>query len=164
MNNDSLTTHWASLIGSTLGTTDWLEIDQAKIDAFADVTSDHQVIHVDPDAFATKELGGTIAHGFLGLSMLSYLSHGLLEPHINNNVVLNYGLNRVRFITPIPASSKIRLTATVITTEAKSQGVLVTYQSQVDIDQHEKPAFVAEQLILIMYQNNNKNQGNTDAI
>ncbi len=150
MSEQALIKTWSALADTTLGPTDWFEIDQLQIDAFADVTLDHQVIHIDPTAEATKALGGTIAHGFLGLSMLSHLSRDLLAPYVDGKVVLNYGLNKVRFITPVPASSKIRLTITIRSIEAKPQGVLVTYESVVDIHNLLKPAFVAEQLILIL--------------
>lgn len=150
MSEESLIEHWQLLVGTTLGPGKWFSIDQPRIDAFADVTLDHQMIHVDPEADATKELGGTIAHGFLGLSMLSHLSQELLEPHSRGHVVLNYGLNRVRFITPVPAASKIRLTATVLTAETKPTGLMIAYDAIVEIEQQHKPAFVAEQLLLIL--------------
>ncbi len=150
MNKKPLLATWSALAEKTLGPTDWFEIDQLQIDAFADITLDHQVIHIDPTAEATKALGGTIAHGFLGLSMLSHLSRDLIAPYVNEKVVLNYGLNKVRFITPIPASSKVRLTITIRKTEPRPQGVLVTYESVVEIHNLQKPAFFAEQLILIL--------------
>lgn len=142
--------NWNALIEKTLGPTEWFEIDQSRIDAFADNTLDHQVIHIDQNAPATQMLGGTIAHGFLGLSMLSHLSRELLNPYIDGKVVLNYGLNKVRFISPIAASSQIRLTIKVLGTEIKSQGLLVTYESTVNIKDQQKPAFIAEQLALIL--------------
>lgn len=139
------------LTNTELATTDWFIIDQERIDNFADITLDHQVIHIDPQAPATKKLGGTIAHGFLHLSLLSHLSRSLTPPHIGDRAVLNYGLNRVRFLTPVPSGSEIRLHMKVKPVDEKSQGVLVTYTSEVEIRDHEKPAFIAEQLALLLY-------------
>ena len=150
MENSTLHSQWSTLIGATLGPGEWFEISQQRIDAFADATLDHQSIHVDPDHTNTIELGGTIAHGFLSLSMLSYLSKALFDPYLDGNVVLNYGLNKLRFITPVPASAEIRLSIRIVNAEVKSQGVLVCYESVVDINQKDKPAIVAEQLALIL--------------
>lgn len=151
MQSDELLSHWQSLVDTDLGTTDWLTVDQDRIDNFADTTLDHQVIHIDPQAPATQKLGGTIAHGFLSLSLLSHLGGSLTRPHIGDRAVLNYGLNRVRFLTPVPSGSDIRLHMKVKTVEEKSQGVLVTYSSEVEIRDHDKPAFIAEQLALLLY-------------
>lgn len=151
MQNNELLSHWQSLVGTDLGTTDWLTIDQQRIDNFADTTLDHQVIHIDPQAPATKKLGGTIAHGFLSLSLLSHLSSTLTKTHIGDRAVLNYGLNRVRFLNPVPSGSDIRLHMKVKSVEGKTHGVLVTFSSEVEISDQHKPAFVAEQLALLLY-------------
>lgn len=152
MQRADLISHWQQLSGTDLGTTEWLNIDQVRIDHFAETTLDHQAIHVDPDADATKKLGGTIAHGFLSLSLLSYLGSTLTAPHIAGITVLNYGLNRVRFLMPVPSGSDIRLHMKVLKTQEKSQGVLVTFHSEVEIRNREKPALIAEQLALLLYQ------------
>ncbi len=151
MQNNELLSHWQNLVGTDLGTTDWLTIDQQRIDNFADTTLDHQVIHIDPQAPATKKLGGTIAHGFLSLSLLSHLSSTLTKTHIGDRAVLNYGLNRVRFLNPVPSGSDIRLHMKVKSVEGKTHGVLVTFSSEVEISDQHKPAFVAEQLALLLY-------------
>ena len=151
MQNNELLSHWQSLVGTDLGTTDWLTIDQQRIDNFADTTLDHQVIHIDPQAPATKKLGGTIAHGFLSLSLLSHLSSTLTKTHIGDRAVLNYGLNRVRFLNPVPSGSDIRLHMKVKSVEGITHGVLVTFSSEVEISDQHKPAFVAEQLALLLY-------------
>ncbi|OED35552.1 hypothetical protein AB833_30545 [Chromatiales bacterium (ex Bugula neritina AB1)] len=151
MGDHALLEKWQQRVDSKLGTTDWLTIDQQRIDNFADTTLDHQVIHVDPEAPATKELGGTIAHGFLTLSMLSYLGAQLTRPLNENRTVLNYGLNRVRFLTPVASGSRVRLHMTVKSVEEKPRGVLITYSSEVEIDGAVKPALMAEQLALILY-------------
>lgn len=151
MDNHALLQHWQQLEGQPLGTSDWLLVDQPRINAFADATLDYQAIHVNPEAEATRRLGGTIAHGFLSLSLLSYLIEGLTQPHNDNHTVLNYGLNRLRFLSPVPVDSRIRLHSTVTGVTDKGNGVLVTLHSTVDIESQEKPALVAEQLILLLY-------------
>ena len=151
MQSNELLSHWQQLCGTDLGTTEWLTVDQARIDSFADTTLDHQVIHIDPDADATKKLGGTIAHGFLSLSLLSYLSSTLTSPHVAGHSILNYGLNRVRFLMPVPSGSDIRLHMKVVQAQEKSQGVLVTYNSELEIRDQDKPAFIAEHLALLLF-------------
>lgn len=151
MRNEEFLAHWQKMAGTDLGTTPWLHIDQDRINAFADTTLDHQSIHVDPQAPATQKLGGTIAHGFLSLSLLSHLSAILMKPHTGQHTVLNYGLNKVRFISPVASGSDIRLHMKVIAAEEKPQGILVTWHSEVEIRNVEKPAFIAEQLALLLY-------------
>ncbi len=151
MDKQSLTQHWQQLAGKSLGTTDWLLVDQNRIDTFADTTIDHQVIHIDPDATATKKIGGTIAHGFLSLSLLSYFSAQLTGEHVFQHTVLNYGLNRVRFLTPVPSGSEVRVHLSVQSIEEKPQGVLATMSAEMEIKDSPKPAFVAEKLILILF-------------
>ena len=151
MDNQALLQHWQSLQEQSLGTSDWLVIAQPQINAFADATLDHQVIHIDPEAEATRKLGGTIAHGFLSLSLLSHLLEGLTSTHNDDHTVLNYGLNRVRFLHPVASDSRIRLHCVVNDVTDKSNGVLVTLDSTIEIDGQQKPALVAEQLILLLY-------------
>ncbi|MEM7257210.1 MAG: MaoC family dehydratase [Pseudomonadota bacterium] len=151
MDNAALLQHWQQLQGQSLGTSDWLQVEQQRIDAFADATMDYQVIHIDPQADATKKIGGTIAHGFLTLSLLSYLIESLTRTHTDNRTVLNYGLNRVRFLQPVPGDASIRLHASVKEVTDKSNGVLVTIDNTVDIQGQATPAMVAEKLILVLY-------------
>ncbi len=141
---------WQSRVGEKIGTSDWLTIDQDRINAFADTTNDHQVIHIDPDADATKALGGTIAHGFLSLSLLSYLNGSLTRALNGNRTVLNYGLNKVRFLSPVATGSDVRSHLSVVAAEAKPKGVLVTFNSEIEIRDHDTPALVAEQLALVI--------------
>lgn len=96
-------------IGSTLGTSDWFEIDQRRIDLFAEATDDHQWIHVDPERASSGPHGTTIAHGFLTLSLVVPLTSGLIEL-TPASMKLNYGLDRVRFVNPVPASARVRAT------------------------------------------------------
>jgi len=141
---------WQSRVGKKVGTSEWLTIDQDRINAFADTTKDHQVIHIDPDADATKALGGTIAHGFLSLSLLSYLNATLTRPLNGNRTVLNYGLNKVRFLNPVPTGSDVRSHLSVVAADEKPKGVLVTFNSEIEIRNHDTPALVAEQLALVI--------------
>ncbi len=151
MSDSELLEQWQQRVDKKLGTSDWLTIDQQRINDFADTTIDHQVIHIDPQAPATQALGGTIAHGFLTLSLLSYLNAQLTRPLNGGRTVLNYGLNRVRFLTPVASGSDVRLHMTVTAAEEKKQGVLVTFSSEVEIRDADKPALIAEQLALILY-------------
>ncbi len=127
---------------------DWFEITQERIDAFADATLDHQFIHVDPErAAAETPFGGTIAHGFLTLSMLVHLSASIpaeLPPLDGLLMGINYGMNRVRFINPVPVGSRIRAVAQVSDVELKGNAVDTTRTMTVEIEGQEKPALVAE--------------------
>ena len=97
-----------SLAGSELGVSRWIEIEQPRIDAFADVTDDHQFIHVDPEAARTTAFGGTIAHGFLTLSLLSAMAADvLLMPH-GAKLGMNFGFNNLRFVAPVPSGGQVR--------------------------------------------------------
>ena len=131
--------------GETLGTSEWMEITQDKIDAFADVTGDHQWIHVDVERAKDTPFGGTIAHGYLTLS---------LGPHLNNQVfelkgftfALNYGLNRVRFPAPLPVGSRVRMRATLSTVDEIPGGAQITIVQTFEVEGAEKPVCVAESL------------------
>ena len=140
----------AARAGRTLGCSDWLRVDQTMIDAFADVTRDHQFIHTDPArARAEAGLPGTIAHGFLTLSLLSHLGRQVF-PDIRNRVMtFNYGLNRVRFLTPVPEGARIRARITLQSVTPRGAGRhLCSFESVVEIEGHDSPALVAEQLLL----------------
>ncbi len=127
---------------------DWFEISQERIDAFAEATLDHQFNHVDPErAAAETPFGGTIAHGFLTLSMLVHLSASIpaeLPPLDGLLMGINYGMNRVRFINPVPVGSRIRAVAQVSDVELKGNAVDTTRTMTVEIEGQEKPALVAE--------------------
>ena len=133
--------------GKDLGHSDWFEIDQERINAFADATLDHQFIHVDPEAAAKTPFGGTIAHGFLTLSMLPYLMKELTLIPENVMMGVNYGFNSLRFINPVAVNSKIRAAATIKGVVEKKPGqMLVTYSVAIEIEGVDKPALVAEWL------------------
>ena len=150
MAEQTLLQNWQSRVGRKVGTSDWLTIDQHRINAFADATIDHQEIHIDPDAMATKALGSTIAHGFLSLSLLSHLNTGLIKPLNGDRTVLNYGLNRVRFLNPVATGADVRSHLSVVAASAKQKGVLITFNAEVEIKDRDTPALIAELLILVI--------------
>jgi acyl dehydratase len=133
-----------ALAGTDLGRTGWVEVTQPRVDMFADATDDHQWIHVDAARAAAGPFGGTIAHGFLTLSMVIPLFSELLEVQ-GVSMGINYGLNRVRFPAPVPVGSKIRLAATLAAAEpAGDNAVQVTADFTLEIDGGTKPACVAQ--------------------
>lgn len=138
----------AALAGLELGVSDWLLVDQAMIDQFAQTTRDMQWIHVDRER-ARRERGGTIAHGFLALSLLPALTEHLLEIDGIDHV-LNYGLDRVRFLAPLPADTRIRGSRRLLSAEARPAGQLLRSQITVEAEGSERPVFVAESLALIV--------------
>jgi len=134
----------AGLVGQELGVSDWFTIDQAQIDAFAEVTGDRQWIHVDVER-ATREIGGTIAHGFLTVSMLSAMTYTVMAVEDSSRGV-NYGFNKLRFISPVPAGSRVRLHEVLTACEPKGDGLALTRECTVEIEGQVKPALVAEWL------------------
>jgi acyl dehydratase len=137
-------------IGQTLGPSDWLVVDQAMIDKFAEATGDHQWIHVDVER-AKKDMPGgkTIAHGFLTLSLIPMLNHQI--SHINNvRNGINYGCNKVRFTSPVPAGSKVRARAKLVAADPMTGGgVRLTNQVTIEIEGQERPACVAETMSIV---------------
>ncbi|EPH42529.1 MaoC family dehydratase [Streptomyces aurantiacus] len=131
-------------VGEQLGYSDWLEIDQKRIDLFADATGDHQWIHVDPEKAATGPFGTTIAHGYLTLSLLPALVPQVMRVQ-GMRMGLNYGTNKVRFPSPVPVGSRVRATAVLTEVEpTKDDGVQVTTTVTVEREDGGKPACVAE--------------------
>jgi len=125
----------------------WFTVDQARIDAFADATEDHQWIHVDPERAASGPFGTTIAHGFLTLSLLPRLASSLVEVG-GVAMAMNYGLDRVRFLHPVPAGSRVRATTELTAAEPVAQGVRLSSTVTVEIEGVDKPALVAQALAL----------------
>jgi acyl dehydratase len=147
---------YQSAVGQSEGSGEWLEIDQARINAFADVTEDHQFIHVDPDACARLSPWGVpIAHGFLTLSLLTKLSESLpQDPDRLRGIVMgvNYGFEKVRFVSPVKVGSKIRATSVLAAVDQKDPNTLqVTRTLTVDIDGESKPALVADWVTRLVY-------------
>jgi acyl dehydratase len=134
----------AGLVGTTLGPGDWVEVTQERIDRFAEATEDPQWIHVDTERAKGSPFGGTIAHGFLTLSHLSHLSERTFS-FSDRKMGVNYGLNRVRFTSPVPAGSRVRARFTLLKYEPiEMNGVQVTWNALIEIDGSPKPALVAE--------------------
>lgn len=132
--------------GTELGPTDWLEIGQDRVDVFADATDDHQWIHVDPERAAGGPFGGTIAHGLLTLSMLPRLMQEMYRVD-NVAMAINYGYNKVRFITPVRVGARVRARA-VIDNIAKLDGsVQATVVTTVEVEGSAKPAAIAEAIV-----------------
>jgi acyl dehydratase len=136
-----------SLVGQEVGVSDWFEVSQSLIDAFADLTCDPQWIHVDPErARSESPYGTTIAHGFLTLSLLSNLHRQLVEIRGDFTRAINYGFNRVRFPAAVPAGARIRAHSTLQTVEDIEGGVQCTWDVSVEIEGQPKPALVAQWL------------------
>ncbi|MCS0499538.1 MaoC family dehydratase [Protaetiibacter mangrovi] len=132
-------------VGADLGAGEWITIDQARIRMFAEATGDHQWIHVDPERAAAGPFGTTIAHGYLTLSLLPALAEGLLEVG-RLAMAVNYGLERVRFLQPVPAGARVRASAVITGAERTPLGVRLAQRVTVAIEGSEKPALVADTL------------------
>ena len=132
-----------ALVGQELGLSDWLSLDQQRIDRFAEVTEDHQWIHVDPQRAAQGPFGATVAHGFLTLSLLPvFFQTGFVIDDVRMG--LNYGLNRVRFPTPVRVGSRLRARFKLLSYESIEGGAQLTVQVTVELEGSAKPACVAE--------------------
>ncbi|MGP4001485.1 MaoC family dehydratase [Streptomyces sp. 8N706] len=132
-----------SAVGDQLGTSDWLEIDQKRIDLFADATGDHQWIHVDPEKAAAGPFGTTIAHGYLTLSLLPWFVPQLMRVE-GVKMSINYGANKVRFPSPVPVGSRLRATGKVAEVTEVQGGVQLTTVVTIEREGSEKPVCVAE--------------------
>ncbi|MGX1171467.1 MaoC family dehydratase [Pseudomonas sp. R151218B TE3479] len=136
-------------VGKELGRSEWLTIDQARINLFAEATGDFQFIHVDPVKAAQTPFGGTIAHGFLSLSLMPKLMEDILILPEGVKMVVNYGLDSVRFIQPVKVDSKVRLKVDLVdATEKKPGQWLLKATATLEIEGSEKPAYIAEPLSL----------------
>ncbi len=134
-------------IGGEPVTGEWFEVTQERINQFADATLDHQFIHIDPERAAKTPFGGPVAHGFLTLSMLVHLSTTIpndLPPMEGLMMGVNYGMNKVRFINPVPAGARIRATATVTDVTLKGNAIDQIRNMTVEIEGADKPALIAE--------------------
>ena len=137
-------------VGQDIGSSEWFEVDQDRIDMFADATLDHQFIHVDTEK-ATPLFGSTIAHGFLSLSLIPHLtSQAVLAPE-NLKMVFNYGLDKVRFINPVNVGCKVRTHSKCVSVEEKGDGrYLMKTEVSMEIEGVEKPAYIAETLSMFI--------------
>lgn len=135
------------LIGREIGVSRWFEIDQGRIDAFADITEDRQFIHIDPERAKQTPLGGTIAHGFLTLSLASAMSYDAVPPLAGVAMGLNYGFDKLRFLSPVAAGSRVRGRFRLLSAEDKGgDRWLLKHELTVEIEGSDKPALVAEWL------------------
>ena len=136
-------------IGKELGSSDWLTIDQERINQFAECTGDHQFIHVDPEKAKLTPFGGTIAHGFLSLSLVPMLMEKIMIMPQGLKMAVNYGLDSVRFIQPVKVDSRVRLAAKVLDITEKRPGQwLIKIEATLEIEGQDKPAYIAESLSL----------------
>ena len=135
----------SSLVGQEIGVSEWVEIDQSRINQFAEATGDHQWIHVDPQRAAAGPFGTTIAHGYLTLSLASFLVPQLIEVR-GIAMAINYGANRVRFPAPVPVGSRLRARAQIQAVDDVAGGVQVTDLVTIEIDGNDKPACVVESI------------------
>ncbi|UCD84302.1 MAG: MaoC family dehydratase [Deltaproteobacteria bacterium] len=137
-------------IGKEIGISDWLEINQDRINAFADCTEDHQWIHVDKEKARQGPFGTTIAHGYLTLSLLPYFGYQNKIVPSGIKMTINYGLNRLRFINPVPVGSRIRNRAVLKELNDKGEGrILMVTESTIEIEGQDKPAMVAETVSML---------------
>lgn len=132
-----------------LGHSPWHEVTQAQIDLFADATGDHQWIHVDPQRAASSPFGSTIAHGYLTLSLVPGLLAHVYEVR-GTSMGMNYGMNRLRFLTPVRVGSRVRVGAQLRSTAPASVGTQMVLDITVEIDGEDKPALVAEVVYLVV--------------
>lgn len=142
-----------SLVGHEIGVSEWITVSQDTIDGFADATDDHQFIHTDPErAAAETPFGGTIAHGFLSLSLLSAMNYNGLPKVREQTMGINYGFDKVRFLAPVKAGARVR--GRFVLEEARFRGggmLMVTYDVSVEIENERKPALTAKWLTIIQF-------------
>jgi acyl dehydratase len=137
-------------VGDDLGVTDWIEVDQALVSGFADLTRDHNWVHVDVERAQAGPFGGTIAHGYLTLSLLPYFANQLMDL-ATPNTRLNYGLNKVRFPQPVLVGQRVRGHGLLLGFPRITTGFQLTVRYMVEIEGETKPACVAESLVLFVH-------------
>lgn len=141
----------ADFVGQELGASDWIALDQPRINQFADCTEDHQWIHVDVERAKQSPFGTTIAHGYLTLAMLAHSTFEVLVRPAGIGAALNYGLDRVRFIAPVKAGSRVRNRIRLVAAEDKGNGrFLLTTENTIEIEGEAKPALVANALVMAL--------------
>jgi acyl dehydratase len=139
-----------SRVGEEVGVSSWITIEQPRIDAFADATEDRQFIHVDPVAAANTPFGGTIAHGFLTLSLLSRMAADVMQVPETTKMAINYGFEKVRFLAPVRAGKRVRGRFTLTSLEEKGPGRLqFVHAVTVEIEGEDKPALIADWIGMI---------------
>jgi acyl dehydratase len=138
-----------SAAGEEIGTTDWVEITQERVNQFADATGDHQWIHVDVEKSKDGPFGGTIAHGYLTLSLVPWLGSQVFSLE-TPGAKLNYGVNKVRFPSPVPVGSRVRATVSIGEVTDVPAGKQMTVKYVVEIEDQDKPGCVAETVVLLL--------------
>jgi acyl dehydratase len=141
----------ASWVGKDLGTSDWFLIDQARINAFADATLDHQFIHVNPEQAKATPFGGTIAHGYLTVALLPHLQTSMADMILPQGLKMgmNYGFDKLRFMAPVKTGKRVRARAKLLSADEKKPGQwLLKFEYTVEIEGEEKPALIAEWLLM----------------
>lgn len=140
------TSDLVAAVGEELGTSDWIVVDQQRINTFAEATGDHQWIHVDPEQAARGPFGTTIAHGLLTLSLLPSFLHQIYRVD-GVRMTVNYGLNKVRLPAPVPVGSKVRAAARLIEAEPAGDAVQARVSTTIDVEGGDKPVCVAESVL-----------------
>ena len=140
------------MVGKELGASNWMEIDQNRINSFAECTGDYQYIHLDEEKTrAEASFGGTIAHGFLSLSLLSKFANESSFEFSNKKIIINYGFNKIRFINPVRAGKKIRAKFILLeVSQRKNSQMLIKFEVTIEIEGEDKPAVFAEWLTLLV--------------
>jgi acyl dehydratase len=136
-------------IGEEIGPTDWFEVTQERVDAFAEATNDHQWIHVDPERAKDSPFGGTIAHGYMTLALIPFFTSQLFALQ-TPGAKLNYGTNKVRFPAPLPVGGRLRATASVAEVAETGAGIQLVTRYTLEIEGQDKPACVAETVVLLL--------------
>ena len=146
-------TEMVGLVGTEVGVSDWITVGQTMIDAFADATNDHQFIHVDPArAKAESPFGGTIAHGFLTLSLLSAMNFDCVPKVREQTMGINYGFDRIRFMSPVKSGSRVRGRFTLADARFRGASMLMTsYEISVEIENEKKPALTATWVTIVQF-------------
>jgi acyl dehydratase len=149
------------LVGTEVGVSEWITVDQPMIDLFANATHDHQFIHVDPErATAESPFGGTIAHGFLTLSLLSAMNFDCVPRIREQTMGINYGFDRIRFMSPVKSGSRIRGHFTLAETRFRGAGMLMTtYDVSVEIENERKSALTAIWITIIQFDPKDRPEG-----
>jgi acyl dehydratase len=149
------------LVGEDVGRSDWITVDQTMIDLFADATHDHQFIHVDPQRAAEESpFGGTIAHGFLTLSLLSAMNFASIPKIREQTVGINYGFDKVRFVSPVRSGSRVRGHFTLAECKFRGAGMMTTtYDVSVEIENEKKPALTARWITIVQFDPKDRPEG-----
>lgn len=149
------------LVGTEVGASDWISVDQPMINLFADATHDHQFIHVDPErATAESPFGGTIAHGFLTLSLLSAMNFDCVPKIREQTMGINYGFDKVRFMSPVKSGTRVRGHFKLVEARFRGAGMLMTtYEVSVEIENEQKPALTANWITIVQFDPKDRPEG-----